>query len=230
MQQDRRRSSVANFRPLISFLALSALLIAPIGCEQPQPPTGPAPAADTATSDADSATSMPDEAAPANRTSAAPPQSDNSATVSVTVGGADEFQKLLEKHRGKVVLVDFWATWCVPCVEQFPHSVELERKLRDQGFTVISVSMNEPEEKESVLEFLQKYDAVFDNLLGKYGAGSEFVDAFALRGDLPFYKLYDRQGQLRRQFSSEPEGIENCEPIDQIDARVGELLSEKPAE
>src|SRR5688572_18937744 len=59
--------------------------------------------------------------------------------ISLQAADADEYQRTLEKHRGKVVLVDFWATWCAPCVKQFPHTVGLERKYKDRGLAVISV-------------------------------------------------------------------------------------------
>lgn len=144
----------------------------------------------------------------------------------VTLGDRETFQKWLDERRGSVVLVDFWATWCPPCVQQFPHTVELSRLHRDAGLAVISVSMNEPREQASVQAFLTKRQARFDHLLTRYGAGADFVDAFELRGDIPFYRLYGRDGRLRYSFSSDPEGIENGEPIEQIDARVMELLAE----
>jgi thiol-disulfide isomerase/thioredoxin len=144
----------------------------------------------------------------------------------VTLGDRETFQHWLDERRGSVVLVDFWATWCPPCVQQFPHTVELSRLHRDAGLAVISVSMNEPRELASVQAFLTKRKARFDHLLTRYGAGADFVEAFELRGDIPFYRLYGRDGRLRYSFSSDPEGIENGEPIDQIDARVLELLAE----
>ena len=132
----------------------------------------------------------------------------------------------ITKHHGKVVLVDFWATWCGPCVKEFPHLVELSNKHRDAGLAVISVSMNEPKERPSVLAFLERQKADFENLLPEYGAGSKFLEAFDLRGDVPFYKLYDSKGVLRFSFSDDPSGIENCESIEKIDSRVEALLKE----
>jgi thiol-disulfide isomerase/thioredoxin len=141
-------------------------------------------------------------------------------------GNSQTLASMLVKHRGKVVLVDFWATWCGPCVKQFPHLIELSSKRRDAGLAVVSVSMNEPKEREAVLAFLKRQKADFDNLLPEYGAGSRFLEAFDLRGDVPFYKLYDSQGVLRYTFSDDPSGIENCESIERIDQRVEDLLGE----
>jgi hypothetical protein len=104
--------------------------------------------------------------------------------------------------------------------------MELSRKHREGGLAVVTVSMNEPKERDSVLAFLERQKADIDNLLPKYGAGSEFLDAFDLRGDIPFYRLYDRQGALRYTFSGDPEGMVNCEAIEKIDQRVVELLGE----
>ena len=146
--------------------------------------------------------------------------------VSLTVGDKETFVKLLDQHHGQVVLVDFWATWCGPCLQQFPHNVMLSEMHRNEGLSVISVSMDEPDAKADVLEYLKKQKARFANLLTEYGAGAKFVEAFDLRGDVPFYRLYDRQGQLRYSFSEDPAGVENCEPIDRIDERVVQLLSE----
>ncbi len=148
--------------------------------------------------------------------------------VSLEVGDEKTFQEMLVKHHGQVVLVDFWATWCAPCMQQFPHTVALSQKHARDGLAVISVSMDEPDAREQVLGFLGTQQASFDNLLTTYGAGGAFVDAFGLRGDVPFYRLYDRQGKLRYSFSGDPSGLENCETIDQLDVRVVELLAEKP--
>lgn len=163
-------------------------------------------------------------------------QTDNSRTgdrdshggsgVVLVDGGNQTLADWIANHHGKVVLVDFWATWCGPCVKEFPHLVELSTKHRDAGLAVISVSMNEPKDRQSVLAFLSRQKADFENLLPEYGAGSEFLEAFDLRGDVPFYRLYDSKGVLRFSFSDDPSGIENCESIDKIDSRVEGLLKE----
>jgi thiol-disulfide isomerase/thioredoxin len=149
-------------------------------------------------------------------TPAAPP-------VLLQVAGADEYQQTLEKLRGKVVLVDFWATWCAPCVKQFPHTVSLERKYNDRGLAVISVSLNEPSEEAQVREFLEGQGAGFDNLLSKYGGGSEAIDAFELPGPVPCYRVYDRAGELRHEFAVDP-SAERQFTADDIEAAMKGLL------
>ncbi len=92
------------------------------------------------------------------------------------------------------MLVDFWATWCPPCRQQFPHTVELAKRFSPVDVAVVAVSMNEPSDKESVLQFLRSNEARFDNLLITYGVGAE---AFEITDGIPHYKVYDRRGDLR---------------------------------
>jgi len=142
-----------------------------------------------------------------------------SGDVSVQVVDGPAFRQALERHRGKVVLVDFWATWCKPCIEGFPHVVELHRRHADRGLVVIAVSMDEPKDKERVEKFLVKQGAAFDALLSRYGMGSEAAEVFGV-GALPHYRLYDRQGKLVKDFAS------GGPPLDprEIDRAVEELL------
>jgi thiol-disulfide isomerase/thioredoxin len=163
----------------------------------------------------------------AEASSTAPAAVPNAAPdVRVQVAAAAALQQLLRKHAGRVVLIDFWATWCGPCKQLFPHVVALHRELADQGLAVISVSLDDPDHEPEVLRFLQQQDAGFANLISQFGTGSQSADAFDLRGDVPMYKLYDRAGQLRYQFSGEPSGLEHGEPLEKIEGRVKELLAE----
>jgi thiol-disulfide isomerase/thioredoxin len=143
--------------------------------------------------------------------------------VSLRVTDARGYGETLAKLRGKVVLVDFWATWCAPCVEQFPHTVELHRKYQDTGLAVVGVSLNTPEEEPQVREFLERHEAGFENLLSNYASGVKAVAAFALPGPIPCYRVYDRSGELRGEFVVDPRAARQFTP-DDIEAAVVELL------
>ncbi len=129
--------------------------------------------------------------------------------------------KAVEQRRGKVVLVDFWATWCIPCVELFPHTVELHRKFSEQGLSVISVAMDEPESEQEVLQVLTRQNATFPNFISRFGLGSQAVEAFRITGGaLPHLKLYDRSGKPHREF------VAGQFTPEQIDEAVNELLEQ----
>ena len=150
-------------------------------------------------------------------------QSSRGDAVTVRVVDETEFAGVLQRYRGKVVLIDFWATWCDSCLELFPHTVELHKRFADRGLAVISVSFDEPEGEPTVLKLLVSKGATFDNFISRYGGSDRSLDAFGLEdGALPHYKLYDRTGRLHKTFRS------SAGPIDaeDIDRTVEELLGE----
>ena len=134
--------------------------------------------------------------------------------VSVRVIDQNELKDVIEGYRGKVVFIDFWATWCIACIELFPHTVELHERFADQGLAVISVSFDEPDSEAVVLDFLQKQGATFDNFISQYGASVESVENFGLPGMLPHLMLYDRSGNLAHTFP-EPQSPVDPEAVDQ---------------
>jgi thiol-disulfide isomerase/thioredoxin len=83
--------------------------------------------------------------------------------VAVKMAGYDELAKLRRNPTGKLLLVNFWATWCGPCVTEFPELQTTYRMYRNRGFDFVSVSSNDPEEKPQVIEFLQKYHSSSTN-------------------------------------------------------------------
>lgn len=147
--------------------------------------------------------------------------------ITLTAVSREEFDARVADHRGQVVLVDFWGTWCAPCIEQFPHSVELERRFRERGLTVLSVSVDDEADREAVLAFLRAQGAGgIENLISMYGVGSRSMEAFDVPGGaLPHYKLYDRMGKLRHTFTLDPTAERQFAPAD-IDAAVENLLGE----
>ena len=149
--------------------------------------------------------------------------SSQSDAVTVRVVDETEFAQVLRRYRGKVVLVDFWATWCAGCRELFPHTVELSERFADRGLVVISLSIDDPEEQPSVLKWLESNGATFDNFISRYGGSNKTLDAFELEdGVLPIYRVYDRAGKPHKTLLSS-EGPISAEDVDRA---VKELLGE----
>lgn len=124
------------------------------------------------------------------------------ASAKVLVVDRAEFDEVLAKHKGQVVLVDYWATWCAPCRKKFPHTVALANDLKSEGLAVIGVSMDDDEAHEDVVKFLAEQQATFDNLRSKSGASDESFEAFDVPGGtLPCLRLFDREGKVIKTFA-----------------------------
>lgn len=135
--------------------------------------------------------------------SQAAPPAGNSAVEVVDKAG---YEKILARHKGKVILVDCWATWCVPCIKAFPKTVELSERYRKDGLVVVSLSFDTLKNGQAppkVVEFLQEKKADFDNLISRHDIGEDGADVFKIDdGALPHFKLYGRDGRLLRAFAS----------------------------
>ena len=129
---------------------------------------------------------------------------------------------VVAQYGGKVVLVDFWATWCKPCIELFPHTVELDRKLADQGLAVVSVSLDDGDKRPEVLEFLHEQEATFDNYLARDGGSDATWKALDIQSGVPHLKLYDRSGTLRRTFPGDDTQVR----AEAVERAVRQLLAQ----
>ena len=77
---------------------------------------------------------------------------------------ADDLKKLRSNPTGKVILVNFWATWCGPCLTEFPEIENTYRMFRRRDFDLVTVSTNLPDEKAGVMKTLQAQHATSRNL------------------------------------------------------------------
>ena len=85
--------------------------------------------------------------------------------VPLTMAGAEDLKKLRQNGTGKLLLVNFWATWCVPCAAEFPELEAIYRMYRPRNLEFVTVSVNDPEERAAVLKFLKEHRAAHDNRL-----------------------------------------------------------------
>ena len=77
------------------------------------------------------------------RPAAVKPEKDRHAAPDFALKDANGATVQLSDYKGKVVLLDFWATWCGPCKIEIPWFIEFEQKYKDKGFAVLGVSMDE---------------------------------------------------------------------------------------
>lgn len=104
---------------------------------------------------------------------------------------ADGKEHKLSDFKGKVVLLNFWATWCGPCKIEMPWFVDFQRKYKDQGFSVLAVSLDD-EGWEVVRPFAEDLKLNFPVLLGNDAMADEFGGVVAL----PTTFLIDKEGKI----------------------------------
>jgi thiol-disulfide isomerase/thioredoxin len=99
-----------------------------------------------------------------------------------------------EQWQGKILLINFWATWCPPCQKEMPHFIEFQKRYEGEGLQVVAIAIDNPDQ---VREFAPRFDFNFPILLG----GTEAMDLSREWGNrhlgLPFTAIFDRNGVLR---------------------------------
>jgi thiol-disulfide isomerase/thioredoxin len=213
------------------FLGLIVLMVGVAGCLKPA--SDSAPASNTTHPESIEVASPEPAESPASESvesggSGISPQANTADGISLEVVDIDGYRQALAKHRGKVIFVDFWATWCPPCMENFPHTVHISRAFPADEVAVMSVSFDEPEDKDKALLFLQKQESRFDNFITTYGAGTEGTEVFEIDSGVPHYKIYDREGNVAKTLAPGPDLEITLELLDAEIRKVLEGSGDEP--
>lgn len=116
------------------------------------------------------------------------------------VGTTDELKEILESRKGKVVLLNFWATWCKPCVKEFPELMKLYSAYKDKGFELVFLSLDDLSEVDTKLKpFLKKNNVDFTTYYNTFQKPEELMDYVdkSWGGGIPSTYIYDKDGNLK---------------------------------
>ena len=116
----------------------------------------------------------------------------------------------LSQLRGNIIVLNFWATWCAPCIEEMPSLVELQKRLTKKGVTVLAVSVDE--DAAAYNKFLKDHDIDLLTVRDKTKNSSIMYGTFKY----PETYVIDRNGTIRRKFIG---------PVDWSQAEIVEYLS-----
>ena len=103
--------------------------------------------------------------------------------------------RTMDEWDGKVLLVDFWASWCVPCRHEMPLFNELRAKYGDQGFEILGVAADDLDKVEKFLDEVQvDFPIIYGEMFDVMDLSAEYGNSF---GGLPFSTFVDRDGNMR---------------------------------
>ncbi|HTS21902.1 MAG TPA: TlpA disulfide reductase family protein [Casimicrobiaceae bacterium] len=121
------------------------------------------------------------------------PAPDAGQLLALALPDAQGTRQPLQQWRGKVLVVNFWATWCGPCREEMPEFVRAQRDLGPAGLQVVGIAIDQA---DKVASFAKELDLNYPALVGSY----EALDVAKPLGDallgLPFTVILDRQGRI----------------------------------
>lgn len=123
----------------------------------------------------------------------------------------------IEAYRGKVVLVDFWAVWCGPCVAEMPNVKKVYEKYKDKGFDIIGISLDSDE--TSLRNYLKDNDIPWRQVFSGKGWQSPVAQQYGIYS-IPNMWLIDKEGKL----------ISNKARGEKLESMVAKALKEEPAE
>lgn len=121
-------------------------------------------------------------------------QPDSAAAPGFTLQDMSGNNVSLADYRGKVVVLEFWATWCPPCRAAIPGLETLHRKFKDKGLTILAVSLDSGSDWEFVKSFIKDYNMTYTVLKGT----DEISQKYRVRS-IPHLLVLDKKGNIAKQ-------------------------------
>ncbi|MGQ9706436.1 MAG: TlpA disulfide reductase family protein [bacterium] len=101
-----------------------------------------------------------------------------------------------DEFKGKVLLIDFWATWCPPCREAIPHLIELKKEFKDTDFDIIGISLDDPKKIDKVKDFISQVDINYTICMSSESVESAFGGITAI----PTIFLFNKHGNFVKKW------------------------------
>jgi thiol-disulfide isomerase/thioredoxin len=122
-------------------------------------------------------------------------------------GNRTDFNSLLKQHKGKMIYVDFWASWCAPCRKSMPYAEKLRNEYSENDVAFIYLALNDKikDWKESIPKLALERNC--ENYFIVNSRTSKFIEAFKVK-TIPRYMLFNKKGELVNQNAPGPEGQE----------------------
>ena len=120
--------------------------------------------------------------------------------IDFTLKDTDGKMRKLSEWDNKVIMINFWATWCPPCRREIPAFIELQDKYRDKGFSIIGVALDTP---QAAIDFVDPMGINYPILVGEE-EGIELTQQYGNQlGVLPYSVIVDRKGKIRHTLRHE---------------------------
>jgi len=106
-------------------------------------------------------------------------------------------------NKGKVVLYNFWATWCKPCVEEFPDLMKINNEFKDKDFKLVFISLDFGDDFEKETQkFLKKMNVDFVTYYNGFKKDEDLINYMdkSWNGGIPGTFIYDKEGKLKKTF------------------------------
>jgi len=111
-----------------------------------------------------------------------------------------KLERLIHDRHGRALFINVWATWCAPCVEEFPDIVKLSKELKEENIDFVGVSGDDfDDELSKVIPFIANEKASFKFYIAKLEGEDAFIDAFDKQwgGGIPVTFTYDAKGRIK---------------------------------